>query len=72
MLACDPLAVALALDEAALLAAEPRHCAVQLAHGPQRGRTALRAPGEGAPANLSLARAVCMQRLKALLYAATD
>lgn len=72
LLVCDPLAAALALEDGAALAAEPRHCAVELEGALTRGRTALQAPSEQAPANVLLARAVCMQRLKALLDASTD
>lgn len=69
---CDPLAVALALEDEALLAAEPRHCAVETSGSLTRGMTALRAPSEQAPANVLLVSVVCVRRLKALLGAATD
>lgn len=73
-IACDPLAFCLALCPEALLAAEPRHCSVELRGALTRGMSVLQAPGGTAklPANVLLVKEVCMQRFKALMEAATD
>ncbi|EFN51205.1 hypothetical protein CHLNCDRAFT_33132 [Chlorella variabilis] len=73
-IACDPLAFALAVCDEALLAAEPKHCVVELQGSLTRGMSVFQEPGGEAalPANVLLVTDICMQRFQALMDAATD
>ncbi|KAI3430533.1 hypothetical protein D9Q98_005126 [Chlorella vulgaris] len=73
-IACDPLAVALAVCDDALLESEPKHCVVETKGTLTRGMSVFQSPGGKAAlkANVLLVKSICMARFAALLDAATD
>ncbi|KAL4857438.1 Pyrimidine-specific ribonucleoside hydrolase RihA [Chlorella vulgaris] len=73
-IACDPLAVALAVCDDALLESEPKHCVVETKGTLTRGMSVFQDPGGKAAlkANVLLVKSICMARFAALLDAATD